>query len=83
MLCHVVRLALLSMRARITLAAQQLHLCYHSCACPLLHTAPHCLHRVDKAADMHAPSWCTTLGEVRDVLRIPSFLVIVLQVNRG
>lgn len=38
---------------------------------------------MDKAADMHAPSWRTTLGEVRDVLRIPSFLAIVLQVSRG
>jgi hypothetical protein len=36
---------------------------------------------VDKASDLHNPSWRDTLREVGCVVRVPSFLVIVLQAS--
>ena len=37
--------------------------------------------RVDKASDLHAPSWRDTLREVGCVVQVPSFLIIVLQAS--
>ena len=36
---------------------------------------------MDKASDLHDPSWRDTLREVGCVVRVPYFLVIVLQAS--